>query len=293
MLHQLFPGLNTQLNPIPTGLEPKLQKLADIQAVVFDIYGTLVLSGTGDISIAQTIDREAELRSLLKDHQYPVSGHPNLSEIFYQLIKQDHAAAKAQGIRYPEVDILEIWTRFFETLDWTSPEFGALKELAIRFECAVNPVWPMPGLESLLSDLRNRSLPVGIVSNAQFYTPLMLEGFTGHSLEELGFQAELSVWSYQERLGKPSIELFQKLTRALSARGIAPQQALYVGNDMLNDIWTASQAGLRTALFAGDQRSLRLRESDPRCKELQPDLVLTKLSQLRNMNFSPNPGRLR
>jgi len=33
-------------------------------------------------------------------------------------------------------------------------------------------------------------------------------------------------------------------------------KTLYVGNDMLNDIWTATEAGCRTVLFAGDQRSL-------------------------------------
>ena len=49
---------------------------------------------------------------------------------------------------------------------------------------------------------------------------------------------------------------------------------------MLNDIWTASQAGLKTALFAGDQRSLRLRETDDRCQGLEPDVVITELNQL-------------
>jgi putative hydrolase of the HAD superfamily len=53
-----------------------------------------------------------------------------------------------------------------------------------------------------------------------------------------------------------------------------------VGNDKLNDIWPATQLGLKTALFAGDQRSLRLRENDVRCSGLEPDLVITRLSQL-------------
>jgi putative hydrolase of the HAD superfamily len=160
------------------------------------------------------------------------------------------------------------------------PDEETLKFMAIRFECAVNPVWPMPGLESVLESLSKRGMPLGIVSNAQFYTPIMLESFTGKRLSELGFQEDLSVWSYRERLGKPSVELFETLNRSLSSRGIRPEQALYVGNDMLNDIWTASQAGLKTALFAGDQRSLRLRETDDRCQGLEPDVVITELNQL-------------
>ena len=285
MLTSLYKELNSPLSPLPTGLEPKLPQWDDIRAVIFDIYGTLVLSGTGDISIAQSIDKESELRGLFGESAGILAPSIKLSEIFYDLIKEDHALSKAKGASYPEVDILEIWARFFQRLKshgYNGPtlEGEALKDFAIRFECAVNPVWPMPGIEGTLKKLDDEGFKLGIVSNAQFYTPVMMEGFMGQTIEQLGFQSNLCVWSYQERLGKPSVELFEKLNAALEARGIQPSQALYVGNDMLNDIWTANQAGLKTALFAGDRRSLRLRESDERCKDLEPDAILTELTQL-------------
>jgi len=280
MLAQLFCSLNSRLDPLPTGLDAHLPKLGSIKSVIFDIYGTLVLSGTGDISIAQTIDRETELRSILAPYGLQDPEDKNLSGLFYGFIKEDHAHSRAKGDLYPEVDIFEIWARFFEATVNTVPTEGELAEIAVRFECAVNPVWPMPKLDETLNALRDKAIPIGIVSNAQFYTPIMLEGFTGHSLEELGFEEDLSIWSYREHLGKPSVELFEKLNQALAARGIASGESLYVGNDMLNDIWTANQAGLQTALFAGDQRSLRLRETDERCKDLIPDVILTELPQL-------------
>jgi putative hydrolase of the HAD superfamily len=62
--------------------------------------------------------------------------------------------------------------------------------------------------------------------------------------------------------------------------GIEPPQTLYVGNDMLKDITPASRIGFRTALFAGDARSFRMRENDERVKDFQPDLVVTELTQL-------------
>ena len=49
---------------------------------------------------------------------------------------------------------------------------------------------------------------------------------------------------------------------------------------MLNDIAAAAAVGFCTALFAGDQRSLRLRTNDKRVGNVQPDLVLTELPQL-------------
>jgi putative hydrolase of the HAD superfamily len=52
---------------------------------------------------------------------------------------------------------------------------------------------------------------------------------------------------------------------------------------MLKDIWPATQLGFKTALFAGDGRSLRLREDDERCRAVQPDLVIDHLSQLAQL----------
>jgi putative hydrolase of the HAD superfamily len=62
--------------------------------------------------------------------------------------------------------------------------------------------------------------------------------------------------------------------------GLSTAACLYVGNDMLNDIYPAKQLGFQTALFAGDKRSLRLRTDDARCVNLFADLVLTDLGQL-------------
>ena len=66
----------------------------------------------------------------------------------------------------------------------------------------------------------------------------------------------------------------------LGSKGIQPASVLFVGNDMLNDIYPAHAIGFQTALFAGDRRSLRLRTDDPRCAALRPELVLTDLGQL-------------
>ena len=66
----------------------------------------------------------------------------------------------------------------------------------------------------------------------------------------------------------------------MGRRRIAPEEALYVGNDMLNDILPACKLGFHTALFAGDARSLRRRDGDGQLEAVAPDLVLTELGQL-------------
>jgi len=245
-------SVSRPMDPVPTGLEARQDPLPDIRCVLFDVYGTLFISGTGDVgTVAETDEDAADLKAAIQTH---------------------HAEARLRGIEYPEVDILEVW----KTVLKKEPDDVRLH--AIAYECRVNPVWPMPGALDLIRTLRARGVRIGIVSNAQFYTPLLFEAFFGATTAELGFEEALMVWSCRLGEGKPSRRLFDTALRPLHEEGIKPNNVLYVGNDMLNDVWTASVCGCRTALFAGDRRSLRLREDDPRCAHLQPDRVWTTLS---------------
>jgi putative hydrolase of the HAD superfamily len=123
---------------------------------------------------------------------------------------------------------------------------------------------------------------LGLVSNAQFYTPLLFPALLGAEEHELGFHAELCAYSYRLGRAKPSTELFLEAGGQLRSRfGIEPAETLYVGNDMRNDIYAAQAAGCRTCLFAGDTRSLRMREDDPAVAGLEPDAVIRSLGELR------------
>ncbi|MBW2644225.1 MAG: hypothetical protein JRC89_12900 [Deltaproteobacteria bacterium] len=74
--------------------------------------------------------------------------------------------------------------------------------------------------------------------------------------------------------------MFQVAADKLKNMDVPAHSAIYFGNDMLNDIYTAKKAGFKTGLFAGDTRSLRLRENDPKCKDLSADIVITDLVQI-------------
>ncbi|WP_133510992.1 HAD family hydrolase [Candidatus Thiosymbion oneisti] len=269
--------LSTPLEPCPTDVAPQLDPLPGIRAVLFDVYGTLVISASGDIGLAGERDTTSAFAAALDAAgiRAPATAGPARLE---QAIRASHTQRQAAGTEFPEVDILAVWA---EVLGGEVPASqDKLARLAVEYECRVNPVWPMPGLARLLADLRRRPLVLGIVSNAQFYTPLMLEGFLGAPLADLGFDTECCAWSYRLLEAKPSTRIYQvALTGLDRVHGIAPSEVLYVGNDLRNDIWPASLTGCRTALFAGDARSLRLREDDPCCASVVPDRVVTALSQ--------------
>ncbi|OGS37053.1 MAG: hypothetical protein A2293_01285 [Elusimicrobia bacterium RIFOXYB2_FULL_49_7] len=183
-----------------------------------------------------------------------------------------HCFLRSQGTDFPEVDIQVIWKALFP--EWPNER---ILSFALEYELAVNPVWPMPGATDLLALCRQAGLVMGIISNAQFYTPLLLRVFFNEELVSLGFHPSVTLFSYQEAHAKPSAVLFQKASNTLQAMGIAPSDTLYLGNDMRKDVIPAAAVGFRTALFAGDQRSLRGWPSE---NEQRPDLLVTDLRQL-------------
>tara|TARA_R110002096_G_scaffold16106_23_gene55129 strand:- start:2204 stop:3013 length:810 start_codon:yes stop_codon:yes gene_type:complete len=258
-----FRRLSSPLEPIPTKETPQLDALEGIEAVVFDIYGTLVISGSGDIGLIDESNRENAMREAFE--AVGATMPEGASTRFYQLIREDR---EASHVEHPEVEIREIWRKL------AGDDVG-VEALAIEYECRTNVVWPMPNLVETLGQLRERGLRLGIVSNAQFYTPHLFEAFCNATLDELGFDPELQVFSFDLREGKPSTLLYAEIAKSQD-----PKRALFVGNDMLKDIWPAQTVGFKTALFAGDQRSLRNREDDPRVAETHPDLVITDLAQL-------------
>jgi putative hydrolase of the HAD superfamily len=263
------------LSPLPTSMNPGGRLAKPIQCLLFDIYGTLFISASGDISVAKkTLPETRKLERLLQKFRIRKSPR-NLSKQLFQAIEDEHRRLRDDGIEYPEIKIDRIWKQILEIDDLTS-----IRRFAIEYEMIVNPVFPMPNLEKTLTVCRQQNLTMGLISNAQFFTPLLFEWFLHSNPEGLGFHSELIFFSYQIGHAKPSLIPFEKAAAVMSAMGLSTDDSLYVGNDMLNDIYPAKQLGFQTALFAGDARSLRLRADDSRCGDLSADLVLTDLSQL-------------
>lgn len=263
------------LKPLPTSLSPRGKLRQRVACILFDIYGTLFISDSGDISVSRKNSPDHQrIEHLLEKHN--ITRAPE--EILHQLhgcIEARHRALRAKGTDHPEIIIEKIWQEILQIEDQIEA-----REFAVEFEFITNPVSPMPQLSAMLNACRQEEMTMGIISNAQFYTPLLFEWFLNAAPQELGFDPELVFYSFKYQVAKPSPALFEMAADKLKARGIHPVEVLYLGNDMLNDIYPAHTAGFQTALFAGDRRSLRLRDEDPRCAELKPDLVLTDLMQL-------------
>ncbi len=268
------------LVPVPTGMEPSLPVLTGISTVIFDIYGTLLISAAGDVGRPEKDERGrlgiVEVNALLDGS---ISGSEEAVALeLASLLDEALAGKRAQGVLFPEVDIRVIWQRLLER--YLPDAASVIDAAALRYECRVNPVWEMPGAVKLIRWLAEKSFTMGVISNAQDYTHSVFAGVMGGRFDQLGFDPELAVFSYLEGEGKPSLALYEEMKMRLSERGVKPESVLYVGNDMTKDVIPAAEIGFQTCLFAGDDRSLRLGGLSGDEARSIADSVVTEMDQI-------------
>ena len=262
------------LYPEKTDIKPSGSIKKPVKAILFDIYGTLVISGSGGINATENkVTNRHKIEALFKKYSVN-SSIDEVNALFVETVKKKHLKLKKNGADYPEIIVEKIWMDLLGLDNLTTA-----RKYAIEFEFITNPVYPMPNLKKTIEYLSSKNY-LGIISNAQFYTPMLIEWFLGSDLKQCGFNDNLLFFSYKFGYAKPSSFLFKLAKKKLKTKNLHPSSVLYVGNDMLNDIYTAQKEGFQTALFAGDKRSLRLREDNVFCKTLSPDITITDLSQL-------------
>lgn len=270
-----FKPLISPIKPLPTGLSPAGELRSQVRCLLCDIYGTLFISGSGDISIARRKEKQLEdIDALLARYHLDISPTA-LIESLYEAIQAEHRQAKMEGVDHPEVQIDKVWS---DILPLNAP--ATVRSFAVEFEMTMNPVWPMPGLDTLIHACRKSGVRLGIISNAQFYTPYLFEWFLGQDFQTLGFDPQLTYFSYKYGRAKPSRFLFQLAVEKLENMEFSKNQVAYIGNDRRNDVAPAQDVGFQTILFAGDARSLRMRNDDPTCNHVHPDWRITHLDQL-------------
>ncbi|MBN2188953.1 MAG: hypothetical protein JW699_05830, partial [Chitinispirillaceae bacterium] len=138
------------------------------------------------------------------------------------------------------------------------------------------------------------NIVLGIVSNAQFYTPMDLTLLirdqskgTYVDYNEL-FEPDLTFYSFEYGAAKPGEFLFTQLFSALYERDIVPAQTVFAGNDLVLDIDPAAKAGMRTAMFTGDKDSVFFHGME---RAIVPDIVFDAWNELpRKITFHEETG---
>ncbi|MEA3504511.1 MAG: HAD family hydrolase, partial [Bacteroidota bacterium] len=280
--------------PIPTNTAVSLTNNKPIKAVVFDIYGTLLISSSGDIKEA-SLDKSSIIKALDAGNYVIVSEllEEKLDDILWDYSKtiiKHQNKIRSSEIPFPEIDIKKVWAEiidlFINRNILATTKNSNLEKFIVTFEILSNPVYAMPQMLETINYLANKKIPLGIVSNAQFYSPYIFNYFLKNPLKEDDmppFDKDICVFSYKYSRGKPDIFLYNQLLPIFKNKyNIKPNEILFIGNDMHKDIFAASEAGMRTALFAGDKRSLKPLKQN--IKKITPDITITNLFQLTKID---------
>jgi HAD superfamily hydrolase (TIGR01662 family) len=123
-----------------------------------------------------------------------------------------------------------------------------------------------PEVLDVLKGLQDAGYAMGLVSNVSLYPDLMQR-----DLERLGLAAYLKAAVFSSEVGyrKPDARIFRV---ALERVGVEPQQAVFVGDRLYDDVGGAQAVGMR----AVQTRQFR-QEEDP---EARPDAVIDHLREL-------------
>jgi putative hydrolase of the HAD superfamily len=97
----------------------------------------------------------------------------------------------------------------------------------------------LPGAADVLAALKRRGLGVGLISNVGITPGVVL----AHILDEMGLGAhfDLTVFSDEVELSKPAPAIF---AHALGEMGLAPEEAVFVGDQPVLDVLGARRAGM-------------------------------------------------
>lgn len=204
------------------------------RAVLFDFGGTLMdyeTLASGEravlVSLARWAGIEADERDIRRTYRAA------LKRVFYDYLPRPY---------YRHRDL------FTEALQATAQKFGMTfsEDLLERyhtaqFEQRAKDFVLRDGVCETLEQLRSRGLHLGIVSNVDddHFSHLM-------ELSQLGPYFDSLLTSEQAQSCKPDVGIFHE---ALRRAGCQPEEAVFVGDSLQQDIAGANQLGLRSVLI--------------------------------------------
>ncbi len=287
----------------PVDYPSKTQRLYDIRAVICDVYGTLVNYWSEDFADTQRKE-SALLRSFRKvaDHfgMLPSLTAVNpadppektLRDFYHGLISLKQEQAAKRDPAFPEILIEEIWELIITLLkrNGFEPSFDN-KESGRDFSRKIAWFYNFhalgrqlyPNAVDALDALKKKNMILGLLSNAQFYTPidltLMIRDQSNGKIDDIFelFDVDLTFFSYEYQVAKPNLLLFRRLYDALYEFQILPEQTLFIGNDLSIDIAPAQEVKMKTALFTGDRRSMYVHDC---AGKVVPDITFSDWTDL-------------
>lgn len=209
--------------------------MSNSKVVVFDVYKTLL-----DIESDENSLRTYKFLSSWLSYKSLYIKPKDLRKLYKEITKQ---AVLANTELYPDIDIKTVFKRILLSLAKTEEkgdfekdavEMGLLFRILTTKSLTIYPE-TVPVLETLH---RNNNVRLAVLSNAQrLFT---LPEFKRFDIEKY---FEYMLFSSDVGACKPATQIFEML---LSRMKIHPQDVIFVGDNLFDDIFGAQRAGMKT-----------------------------------------------
>jgi putative hydrolase of the HAD superfamily len=220
-----------------------------VHAVTFDCWGTLLLdSPSSDERYASR--RVAGFEKILNGSGIPV----HRRELDRAYGASGHRLARIWR-KHQDVPVSQHVRAILEEVDPSLPDRLAPQQLAALIRAYANPALLVPpavdeGARYALETLAARGLTLGVVSNIMRTPGNVLRQI----LDRSGLLAPVKVLTFSDecRIRKPDPEIFRLTLRQM---GVAPEDAVHVGDDPILDVEGARDAGMAVIQVTPDGRA--------------------------------------
>jgi len=278
-LHKKEPKTSAQSTPsYKNTCETGGKKLENINAVVFDVYSTIInycpaVFGSEDekneyqSNVFLKTAQEFGFTDILIKIDETLPPQTTLANFYAGLLLMLKQRDEENGKKFSEPQVFDVWSVILSILVRNGYEIDKYR-IGDHTEFAKCVAYffhfysfgrssLFENCASTLFEMKNRGIKLGLLANTQFYTTMELSLY----LREDGicddykdlFDNDLCFFSYDLKMTKQSGVLHRKLFDTLYDLQILPQNTLMVSSNK-SDLITAKEAGLKTALF-GENKS--------------------------------------
>ena len=288
--------------PRPIKATPSIKPLPEIKVILWSVYGTLLAIDSGRLlhQHPQELRMQIALQKTIEEFKmwYSMSRKPGqpweyMLQQYNNVVEDQRVLATARKGDTREIDSAVVWAKLIERLqrneyNWDESLYGGIENLAVKvayfFHAMLQGTEAFEGCAGTLARLAQAGIRQGILDDAQQFTLAQLvralrkQGGEGNLAAM--FSPDVSGLSYQLEIRKPSPGLYATVAARCAAKGVEPEQVLYLTNRLTDDLGMAKKVGFKTGLMVVDESCTELSAPDLKNPEYRPDRLLTDLRQV-------------
>ena len=236
-----------------------------LTCVTFDLWQTLLID-TQELGRARMEVRLRGARDALLGAGEEYS-EDQVREAYRECYRSCHRI-RADGLDVSFAEQIEIFIGHIDSALMTRLDPSVVKSISDSYADSLFCYPPPPHKDAsrVLDAVRSAGYRMGLISNTGMTPGVTFRAYM-QQLALLDY-FEVHTFSDEVRLAKPTLEIF---VRTVEAMGATPGETVHVGDHLLNDVYGAKQAGMKTVwIETHDDRRTPV--------EVEPDATVASLS---------------